>query len=96
MGRCKASFCLWWGGVFTQVLPRWRPPTSLNGERKRKSSSSEVVFKKEELNSRLSTEPMAAAQYSDDMKESISIMPSEKVDQDQEITTTAGGVNHPK
>lgn len=39
---------------------------------------------------------MAAAQYSDDMKESISIMPSEKVDQDQEITTTAGGVNHPK
>jgi hypothetical protein len=89
-----------WGGAkpttvfggevfFTQILPRWRPPSTSNGEGKRKSS------KKDEPNNskRSIAEPIAPAQYSDDPKE----IPTNSEDkEDPGITITAGGVHHPK
>ncbi|KAL3759347.1 hypothetical protein ACHAWU_002360 [Discostella pseudostelligera] len=88
-----------WGGVkpttafggevfFTQILPRWRPPQTSNGEGKRKSSKAGVPN-----NSRPTTAEPTPAQYSDDPKEFSSTKTEEK---DPKITTTAGGVHHPK
>jgi len=106
-----------WGGVkpvsvfggevfFTQVLPRWCPPSSKG--KKRRASSGEPLNVREAVRARTNTDNGTAAEYSDDENEDGQEKRSEVLQEEyKEHTTnptnddepemkTVRGVHHPK